>query len=458
MIFIGGLIAIQVLALTIFLLYKKYTASLTLFSMGVLMLLLSFLLGLNNPESNIKDGSVILNLFSKIVNTFSYRIGGTGLLIMLIGGYVEYMRRIKASDVFVYIAMQPLSILKKYPYLAAVMVIPIGQFLFLAIPSAVGLGLLLITSIYPILLGLGISKLTALSVISACTVFDLGITSSNSLVAAEILNIDIMTYFSYQLKIILPLILLMLLLYYIVNKKFDELSKEENKKHPQSVDITKWDKKVPFYYGLLPLLPLILTVLFSKYTLFPATNTYLNTATAIIVSLTVAGISELLRRKNLKDVFNYMNTFWYGMSRTFVLVVVLLVAADIFSQGLVQIGFVDAMLKASQALGFGEKSIVFLVSLTSFFSALITGSGVASFTTIGYLIPDIALKMDVHPLSLMLPVQLVTGLGRAASPIAIIIIAISEIAGVSPIELAKRNIIPITILAIVLTILTFITA
>lgn len=152
-----------------------------------------------------------------------------------------------------------------------------------------------------------------------------------------------------------------------------------------------------------------------------------------------------------------MNTFWHGMSRTFVMVVVLLVAADIFSQGLVQIGFVDAMLRTSQLFGFGEKSIVFLLSLTSFFSALITGSGVASFTTIGQLIPDIALKMNVQPLSLMLPVQLVTGLGRSASPIAIVIIAISEIAGVSPIELAKRNIIPIIILAILLTLLTMIT-
>lgn len=456
MTFIGGLIAVQTLALTIFLLYKKYTASLTLFSMGVFMLLVSHFLGINPSQENQQE-LIILNIFSKIVNTFSSRTGGTGLLIMLIGGYVEYMRRIKASDVFVYISMQPLSVLKKYPYLAAIIVIPIGQFLFLAIPSAVGLGLLLITSVYPILLGLGVSKLTALSVISACTVFDLGITSSNTLVAAGILNIDIMVYFAYQLKITLPLIFLMLLLYYIVNKKFDESYTPENKKHPQSVDITKWDKKVPLYYGLLPLLPLLFTILFSKYTLFTATNTYLNASTAIIVSLSIAGFCELFRRKNLKDVFTTMNTFWHGMSRTFVMVVVLLVAADIFSQGLVQIGFVDAMLRTSQLFGFGEKSIVFLLSLTSFFSALITGSGVASFTTIGQLIPDIALKMNVQPLSLMLPVQLVTGLGRSASPIAIVIIAISEIAGVSPIELAKRNIIPIIILAILLTLLTMIT-
>ena len=48
-----------------------------------------------------------------------------------------------------------------------------------------------------------------------------------------------------------------------------------------------------------------------------------------------------------------------------------------------------------------------------------------------------------------------SSMGRAASPIAGVIIAISEIAGVSATDLAKRNIIPLTITLIVMIVIHF---
>ena len=45
--------------------------------------------------------------------------------------------------------------------------------------------------------------------------------------------------------------------------------------------------------------------------------------------------------------------------------------------------------------------------------------------------------------SLVLPLQLSASMGRAASPIAGIIVAIAGVAGVSSIELAKRNTLPL---------------
>jgi DcuC family C4-dicarboxylate transporter len=44
---------------------------------------------------------------------------------------------------------------------------------------------------------------------------------------------------------------------------------------------------------------------------------------------------------------------------------------------------------------------------------------------------------------MVLPLQLSASMGRAASPIAGVIVAISGVAGVSPIELAKRNTFPL---------------
>lgn len=56
---------------------------------------------------------------------------------------------------------------------------------------------------------------------------------------------------------------------------------------------------------------------------------------------------------------------------------------------------------------------------------------------------------------MILPMQLASSMGRAASPIAGVIIAISEIAGVSATDLAKRNIIPLTITLIAMIVIHF---
>lgn len=36
-------------------------------------------------------------------------------MIMTIGGYVAYMKKIKASDALVYVSMQPLAISRSFP-------------------------------------------------------------------------------------------------------------------------------------------------------------------------------------------------------------------------------------------------------------------------------------------------------------------------------------------------------
>jgi DcuC family C4-dicarboxylate transporter len=52
--------------------------------------------------------------------------------------------------------------------------------------------------------------------------------------------------------------------------------------------------------------------------------------------------------------------------------------------------------------------------------------------------------MGVDGAGIILPMQLASSLGRATSPIAGVVIATAEIAGVTPYQLAKRNLIPLT--------------
>lgn len=455
MIVLGVLIAINVIVLAGYLMSRKYNASVMLFFLGLLVFFISQLLNLQN-EIRPEAGFVLFDYFQLTVDTFISRFRSNGLLIMLIGGYVEFMNRIKASDALVYVAMQPLSILKQYPYVALVMLIPIGQLLFLAIPSAVGLGLLLVTTVYPILTGLGINKLSAVSAIIVCTMFDIGPTSSNTLVASEMVSSDNVLYFLTQLRYVMPLTLLLMAVYYFVNRYYDTKELSAQKYAQKTVDIQELRYSAPLSYAILPTLPLILTIFFSKYFHVLDWGTGMDLSSVILFSLFIAALFELIRRRSLKDLFKTIYPFWMGMGRTFSSVITLLVFAEIFAQGLVGLGLVDAMINSVQTLGYGFYIIIILLTLTSFAAALITGSGVAAFATIGKLVPEIALKFGIPVMTLMIPVQLAAGVGRAASPIAVVVIAVSEIAGVSPFDVARRNFLPAVIITAILILLSYV--
>ena len=88
-------------------------------------------------------------------------------------------------------------------------------------------------------------------------------------------------------------------------------------------------------------------------------------------------------------------------------------------------------------------SLAAVFALIIFSAAMLMGSGNAAFFSFGPLLPGIAAKLGMPAYSLVLPLQLSASMGRAASPIAGIIVAIAGVAGVSPLELARRNTLPL---------------
>jgi DcuC family C4-dicarboxylate transporter len=159
--------------------------------------------------------------------------------------------------------------------------------------------------------------------------------------------------------------------------------------------------------------------------------------------LFIAFIFELVRTRQLKNVFASLKIFWEGMGKVFATVITLIVAAEIFSFGLISLGFIDGLVDFSQHLGFGAVGIGILMTVVIFLASMLMGSGNASFFSFGPLVPDIALRLNVSASDMILPMQLSSSMGRATSPISGVIVAISEIAGVSSFDLAKRNFIPL---------------
>ena len=454
MIYIGALISIQFIALTAYWLFKKYHAQAVLLFSGLAMLTLALILGFDIPELKNATGLKEFDLFKVIQEIFSEKGAGVGLMIMTIGGFVAYMKQIKASDALVYVSMQPLSIFRKYPYLAASLVIPIGQLLFICTPSATGLGLLLVASIYPVLVSLGVSKLSAVSVISACTVFDMGPASANTARASELVGMNNVMYFiEHQMPLTIPMTILLMIVYYFSNRYYDK--KDALKKQTEEVKQEDFKVDVPLIYAILPVLPLILLIVFSKYIQLFSFSVELDTTTAMLMSFFIAIVFEFIRQRNIKQVFASIKTFWDGMGKVFATVITLIVAAEVFSRGLISLGFIDSLVMLSQHIGFSGAGIAILMTLLIFAASMLMGSGNASFFSFGPLGPSIAAKVGIEGVHMILPMQLASSMGRAASPIAGVIIAISEIAGVSSFDLARRNLIPLSFTMVVMLIYHF---
>ena len=445
--YLGAIISLLVIVVSGRLLLKKYNPHAVLLVSGLLMLIIAQVLNYNLPTLKDPTGFSGFDLFRYIKESFSKTNAGVGLMIMAIGGFVAYIDKIGASNALVYVAMKPLKFFKKKPYIAASLVIPIGQLLFTAIPSAAGLGLLLMASMFPILVNLGVSRLSAVSVITATTAFGIGPASAITASATNIASVDTILFFlNYQIPLVWPLSIVMMITYYFVNSYYDKKNGFE-----KEIEETKEiELNAPLIYALIPVMPIILLIVFSKIFSIFSIPISLDTTTAMFISLFVALICELVRTKNIKTVFDSLKTFWNGMGNIFKTVVTLIITADIFAKGLISLGFIDGLLDLAQNLGLGAIGIGVVMTVMIFLASMLMGSGNASFFAFGPLVPKIANKLGVESTSIILPMQLSASMGRTVSPIAGVIIATAEIAKVSTIAIVKRNIIPLVVALVVM--------
>jgi DcuC family C4-dicarboxylate transporter len=182
-----------------------------------------------------------------------------------------------------------------------------------------------------------------------------------------------------------------------------------------------------------------------------------DTTQVMIVSFLVVWLVRFLTGTDIQKSFGEWHIFWKGMSEIFVSVVSLVIAADLFAKGLIALGFVDFLLQTGSGLGMGGLGLGILLTLMIFGSAVLMGSGNAAFFAFGPLVPTIAAAIAVTGPYLMLPMQLAASLGRTISPVSGVLVAVSGQAGLSPVDLAYRNLWPVlTALAALLVIHFFI--
>ncbi len=429
-------IALIALFLTVFLLKRQLPPIAVLFFVGALMIFISYCIHAplkEWPLSSILTAKRVADIFAKTNEN-------VGLMIMVIGGFIAYSKHIGASEALVKHAISPIKFLKKTPHLAAALIVPLGQLLFICIPSAAGLGMLLMMTIFPILLHLGVSRASAVSVIALTTAIGVGPASALSASAAHILEIPVVAYFTqYQWILFWTTSLFMMLVFYSTSVYFDRKEEaQELHQAPETLGV-----QAPKIYAILPVLPLVLLILFSGLIPQIPIIKQLNTTTALLLGFAIAVVFELIRHRSLKSVLGTFSIFWTGMANIFKNVVILIIAAETFANGLIALGFINDVVSLSAY--FNAKTVGLLLTILIFSTSILMGSGNAAFFAFGPLIPNIAQKLGIDAPILLVQMNFSANLGRTISPISGILIALSDISGVPVNQIVKRNFIPIVL-------------
>ena len=450
---LGVIFAVIVTIWAGYLVFKNYKAQTVLFLSGLVLMGLSVLLGTGNILSAKETtGFVWFDLFEFIKRTLSSRAAGLGLMIMAVAGFAKYMDHIGASKVLVNLAVKPLAKIRA-PYVVLSVGYILGQILALFIPSASGLGVLLMVTMFPILVSLGVSRLSAVAMIGTTQSLDIGPGSGNSVLAATNAGMDIANYFvNYQIPVGLCVVATVAILHYVVQQWFDK--KAGHMVQASQVAAAEAQEDLPpAIYGLLPIIPLVLILGFSSL-LFKSIK--MDVVTAMLISIAISMVFEYVRHRDAKKVFASLQVFFDGMGVQFATVITLIVAGETFAHGLKTIGAIDAIINLAQSSGLGGSAMIIVMTGIIAVAAVVMGSGNAPFFAFAALAPVVAKKMAIAPVLMLLPMQFAASIARSVSPITAVIVAISGIANVSPFDVVKRTAIPMAGAMIVNIIASFI--
>ncbi|MBL0596300.1 C4-dicarboxylate transporter DcuC [Aeromonas jandaei] len=433
------IVSTLILVICGYLIAKNYDAKIVLFGAGLLLMFAA--VGLGHPLLPAAQSSGLswLDPFVQIKQIFISQMGNVGLTIMVLFGFSSYMSHIGANDVTVMLLTRPLSRIRS-PYLLVPVIFLLGNLLSLVVPSAASLAVLLMATLYPVLKASNMSSLTAGAVIATTATIMPSPLGADNVLAAQKLGIPLVEYIvSYHAPISLPTLAVMAVVHYFWQKAMDKRQQARGGLEEKEESLAVPTGLPPAYYGLFPVLPLVLVLLFGIC--FTHISLGLVEITFVCLLLTI-GV-ELLRKGNIKETSKEFAIFFTGMGTGLAQVVSLIVAASMLVEGLKAIGIIDTLVDSVKHIDGVGSILMFFFSGTAALIGFISGSGLAVFYSFINIIPEITEKVGVNSVAVALPMQLTANLIRSMSPVAAVIIVIASITGSNPIEIIKRTSVPI---------------
>ena len=430
-----GLIAIVLVAYYI---VKGYSATGVLMFGGLVLLFISVLMGHSIlPEGVKSTGSTYFDILEYVKYLLGNRGGGLGLMIMVLCGFSVYMTHLGANDVVVKLVSKPLKNIRS-PYILMVFAYFLACLMSFAVSSATGLGVLLMATLFPVMVNVGISRGAAAAICASPISIILSPTSGDVVLSAEISKIPLGEFaFGTALPVSIFAILGIAVAHFFWQRYLDK--KEGVQVERLNADEIK--TTAPNYYAILPLLPIIGVLIFDGKWGLPN----LHIVTVMVLCFIITAAVDFLRSFNAKQTFDNLIVAYRGMADAFAGVVMLLVAAGVFAQSLSTIGFITNLIDSAQSFGGSAFFMMLVLAVITILATMATGSGNAAFYAFAELIPTLATKMGVNPAFLTIPMLQASNLGRGLSPVSGVVVAVSGMGKISPFEIVKRMSVPMLV-------------
>ena len=301
----------------------------------------------------VPTGNEFLDIFEFLRYSFVKQATNLALIIMTMVGFASYMTHIGANDAFVRVAIKPLGLVKKYPYV---------KLISMVIGSAAALGVLCVALLGPAMVALGMNPLALGGICATSAAVSMALLGGSTATAAEASGLSILDYvFLYKIPAGFPALLAIGLAHVFWQKYLDRkegwvcadhigdelIFDEASAKNKSSV-------KAPTWYAILPFLPMIFVVLFSEYGI-PGLK--LHIIAVVLLSVFCGLVAEMIHQKmNFEKIAAGTKVFFQAMGRAFSGVVILVIAASIFADGFKALGMLDAIVNSANAIGLGGRA------------------------------------------------------------------------------------------------------
>ncbi|HWR30188.1 MAG TPA: C4-dicarboxylate transporter DcuC [Negativicutes bacterium] len=412
-------LGLAIVIATFYAIIKNYETRMVLFISGAVMAILGG--GLAGAfESFVKtmvEGGLVPTICT--VMGFSYVMDCTGCTKHLVTFLTNLLKKVK-------ILLVPGAVLATFA-------------INIALPSAAGAAAAVGALLIPTLIGTGVHPALAASAVFLGT---WGSSMSPGLMfnpqIAKMAQVDVMTVIAtFSAQTTAAAFVAALLLAVIAHIK-----KEGPGSQHSGEAIDDKDKfHVNYIWAITPVVPLVLLILGSKQVhMIPE----FSVPQAMVIG-TIIGM--LITRFNVSEA---TKKFFKGNGDGFADIVCLMAAAAMFTQGMTAIGITGALIDVMK----NSQQIAQVASAFGpFIIGVVSGSGNAAALAFNGAVTPHAAQFGYGIIELGSMAQIGAGLGRTMSPVAGAGIICAKIAGVNPMELAKRNAIP-TIVATLIVMFT----
>lgn len=399
-------IGVIVLVVTVYLLVKRYDARVVLLASGILMACLA-----GTPMAS-------LNAFAKNMTN-----GGLIQAVCSVMGFAMVMKYTECDKHLINFMASGLA--KARPILIPGVVFATYA-INVALPSAAGTAAAAGAIFVPLMMSAGVHPAMAAAAVKCGTygsMLNPGL--AHNPFVAKIAGVSVMDVISFHYKaniasLVVAAILITFLAYY----------KKEHKGYKAEGLEAEASFKVNYLYALMPILPIVILIL-GTTAIVPAFK--MDVPQAMIIG---ALASLLVTRKNPVGL---SNAFFDGMGKAYGEILGIIIAAGVFVSGMAAMGLVKAFTTAM----LNNPSIVKVCAAVGpFLLGLVTGSGDAATFAFNEAVTPHAKDFGLSAVQMGSMATLGGTLGRTMSPIAGATIIIAGIAGVNPMEIAKRNVLP----------------